>query len=71
MNDEIIESLNTKLDLALEKGRQLMEDEELQQRLEDAKVIAEETVRKHPIKSVIAGLAVGFLIGKVLSGDDD
>ena len=71
MNDEIITSLNHKIDLALEKGKQLMEDEELQQRIEEAKIIAEDTVRKHPIKSVLIGLTVGFLIGKVLSGDED
>lgn len=71
MNDEIIKNLNDKLDLAIEKGKQLMEDEEIQKRLHDAKNIAEDTVRKHPIKSVIIGLAVGFLIGKALSGDED
>lgn len=71
MNDEIISSLNHKIDLALDKGKQLMEDEELQQRIEDAKIIAEDTVRKHPIKSVLIGLTVGFLIGKALSGDED
>lgn len=71
MNDEIVKNLNDKLDLALERGKQLMEDEEIQQRLNDAKTIAEDTVRQHPIKSVIIGLAVGFLIGKALKGDDE
>lgn len=71
MNDEIIKNLNDKLDLAIEKGKQLMEDEEIQKRLQDAKNIAEDTVRQHPIKSIIIGLAVGFLIGKALSGDED
>lgn len=71
MNEEIITGLNDKIDLAIEKGKQFMEDEELQEKIENAKVIAEDTVRKHPIKSVLIGLAVGFLIGKVLSGDED
>lgn len=71
MNDEIVKNLNDKLDLALDKGKQLMEDEEIQQRLQDAKNIAEDTVRTHPIKSVLIGLTVGFLLGKILSGDDD
>jgi ElaB/YqjD/DUF883 family membrane-anchored ribosome-binding protein len=71
MNDEIVRNLNDKLDLALEKGKQLMDDDEIQQRLHDAKNIAEDTVRQHPIKSVIVGLAIGFLIGKALKGDDD
>jgi ElaB/YqjD/DUF883 family membrane-anchored ribosome-binding protein len=71
MNDEIVKNLNDKLDLAIVKGKQLMEDEEIQQRIEDAKNIAEDTVRKHPIKSVLVGLAIGFLIGKALTGDED
>lgn len=71
MNDEIVKNLNDKLDLALEKGKQLMDDEEIQQRLNDAKNNAEDTIRQHPIKSVIIGLAVGFLIGKALKRDDD
>lgn len=71
MNDEIIKNLNDKLDLAIEKGKQLMEDEEIQQRFQDAKNIAEDTVRQHPIKSVLVGLAIGFLVGKALSGDED
>ncbi|MEQ9718883.1 MAG: hypothetical protein RLN68_11685 [Balneola sp.] len=63
--------MTDKLDLALERGKQLIEDEEVQERIQDLKNVAEETVRKHPIKSVLVGLTVGFLVGKALSGDDD
>ncbi|MEP0005351.1 MAG: hypothetical protein ABJ387_13235 [Balneola sp.] len=71
MNDEIVKNVTDKLDLALERGKQLIEDEEVQQRIQDLKNVAEETVRKHPIKSIVVGLAVGFLVGKALSGDDE
>ncbi len=71
MNEEILQNLNEKLDVALDRGKKFLEDEEIQQRIEDAKLVAEDTVRKHPVKSVLIGLAVGFLIGKALSGDDD
>lgn len=71
MNDEIVKTVTDKLDVALEKGRQLIEEEEFQQKVQDLKNIAEDTVRKHPIKSVVIGLAFGFLIGKALSGDED
>jgi len=71
MNDEIVKNMTDKLDLALERGKQLIEDEEVQERIQDLKNVAEETVRKHPIKSVLLGLTVGFLVGKALSGDDD
>jgi ElaB/YqjD/DUF883 family membrane-anchored ribosome-binding protein len=71
MNDEIVKTVTDKLDLALEKGRLLIEEEEFQQKVQDLKNIAEDTVRKHPIKSVAIGLVFGFLIGKALSGDED
>jgi len=71
MNDEIVKNLNDKLELALERGKKIMEDEEIQERLQDAKHIAEDTVRQHPVKSIIIGLAVGFIIGKALSGEKD
>lgn len=71
MNDEIVKNVTDKLDLAFERGKQLIEDEEVQQRIQDLKNVAEETVRKHPIKSIVVGLAVGFLVGKALSGDDE
>lgn len=71
MNDEIVKNVTDKLDLALERGKQLMEDDQVQERIQDLKNVAEETVRKHPIKSIVVGLAVGFLVGKALSGDDD
>ncbi len=71
MNEEILQNLNQRLDVAVERGKQFLEDEDVQQRIEDAKLIAEDTVRKHPVKSVLIGLAVGFLIGKALTGDDD
>lgn len=50
MNDEIVKNVTDKLDLALERGKQLIEDEHVQERIQDLKNVAEETVRKHPIK---------------------
>ena len=70
MNDEIIYSVNEKWEIALERGKKILEDDVIQERLDFAGNIAEETVRKHPVKSVLVGLAVGFLIGKIISGDD-
>jgi ElaB/YqjD/DUF883 family membrane-anchored ribosome-binding protein len=32
---------------------------------------AKETIQKHPIPSLVAGLAVGFLLGKLLSDSDE
>lgn len=70
MNEEIIENLNKELDSALERGRKIVEDEDLQKRVEDLKQRAELIIRKHPVKSVAGGLLFGFIIGKILSSDD-
>lgn len=66
MNEEIIENINSRLDKAIDKGRVLLADEELQQQVDEVKRKAESAIRKHPIKSVLAGLAVGVIIGAIL-----
>ncbi len=70
MNEEIIQNLNERLDRAIDKGRVILSDDEFQQRVEDVKVQAEETIRQHPILSVAAGLAVGFVLARLFSSDD-
>lgn len=70
MNEEIITNLNDRLDRAVEKGKDLLADEELMLRVDELKDVAEETIKKHPIKSVIGGLAIGFIIAKLFSSGD-
>ncbi len=70
MNDEIIKNLNEKIDSAIGKGKQLIADENLKARAEDLKEKAETVVKSHPVKSIVAGLVIGFLIGKILSSED-
>lgn len=70
MNEEILENLNRRLDNALDRGRRMVEDDELPKRMEALKSRAETFVRKHPIKSVAAGLFTGYVLGKILSSDD-
>lgn len=69
MNEEIIQNLNERLDIAIDKGRQMLADEELQIRLEELKQKTETTIRRHPVKSVAAGLAIGFIIAKIFNSD--
>lgn len=70
MNEEIIQNLNERIDRALAKSKEIVEDEEFQQRVQELKDRAETTIRKHPVKSVAIGLAIGFLIGKLINSDD-
>lgn len=70
MDEEILENLNEELDSALDRGRQVVDDEELAQRIEELKLRAENLIRKHPVKSVAGGLVVGYILGKLLSSDE-
>lgn len=70
MNEEIIQNLNVRLDRAIDKGREILEDEDLQNRLEELKDRTEDTIRRNPIKSVVIGLAVGFIAAKIFTSDE-
>jgi ElaB/YqjD/DUF883 family membrane-anchored ribosome-binding protein len=70
MDEEILENLNEELDNALDRGRQMVEDEELAERVEELKLRAENVIRKHPVKSVAGGLLIGYIVGKLLSSED-
>jgi ElaB/YqjD/DUF883 family membrane-anchored ribosome-binding protein len=70
MNEEIIQNINVRLDRAIDKGREILEDEDLQVRLEELKSKSESTIRKHPLQSVAIGLAVGFIAAKIFTSKD-
>lgn len=70
MDEEILQNLNRRLDDVLERGRKMVEDEELAKHLEDLQERAETIIRKHPLKSAAAGLLAGYIIGKIFSSDE-
>lgn len=70
MNEEILENVNRRLDDAMERGRRMVENDELPDQLDEFKGRAEALIRKHPVKSVAAGLLAGYVFGKLLSSDD-
>lgn len=70
MNEEILENVNRRLDDALDRGRQMVENDELPEKIEELKGRAELLIKEHPVKSVAAGLFAGYILGKLLSSDD-
>lgn len=70
MDEEILHNLNRSLDEALEKGRKVVEDEEIAERIEELKSETENLIRRHPLKSIAAGLLAGYILGKIFSSDD-
>lgn len=70
MNDEILENVNDRLDDAFDRGRSLVEDEEFARRLDELRIRTENSIRKHPFRSIAIGLLAGYVIGKLFSPED-
>ncbi len=70
MEEEILENLNNRLDEAIDRGRKIIDDEELNEQLKKLQTRAEHVIREHPIKSVATGLLAGYLIGKLFSSSE-
>lgn len=70
MDEQILDSLNQKLDSIVQRSRGVLEEGELQDRVDDLRKQAEELVRKYPYRTLAAGIVAGFLLGRLLSDDD-
>ncbi len=69
MKDDILNDINEELENALNEGREMLDDLDLEERLDELKTEAELLIRKHPLKSVLIGAAAGFILAKMLRGD--
>lgn len=65
MNKDIIDSLNSELEDAIDEGREALKNAELREKFEEAKTETELYIRKNPIQSVLIGAAAGYLLGKI------
>lgn len=65
MNEDIINDLNDELESVIEEGQSILDDAELQEKLEELKTEAELLIRKHPLKSVLVGAAAGYLVARI------
>lgn len=70
MNEEIINNINKRLDEAVEQGRRMVEEEDLAERVDQLQERTEFLIRKHPLKSMAAGILTGLIIGKIFSSED-
>lgn len=69
MNEKIISDLSVQVKKLAERGKQLIEDEHLRKNADEITNKTKNAIRRHPVKAVIAGLAVGYLLGKIFKSD--
>jgi ElaB/YqjD/DUF883 family membrane-anchored ribosome-binding protein len=69
MKEDILNDINEELENALNEGRVMLDELNLEEKLDELKTEAELIIRKHPLKSVIIGAAAGFILAKLLRGD--
>ena len=65
--DDVLNKLSEKLGELSQRGEELLKDEQF----EKIKTNAKDFIDKYPVGTVIAGVAVGFLLGKLFTKDDD
>lgn len=53
-----------------ERGKALIDDEDIRQKMSLAKAKTELFIRKNPIASIAGGVLVGFILGSLFSSDD-
>ena len=69
--DDVLDDLNRRFQELVEKGREFVEDEEFQQKLDQYKKKAGDTIKKYPIGSIAAGLLAGYLLARWISNNDE
>lgn len=66
MNEDIINDLNEELEGVIEEGQSILQDAELQEKLDELKTEAELLIRKHPVRSVLISAAAGYILARIL-----
>ena len=65
MNEDIINDLNEELENVIHEGNNRLQQAEIGEKIEELTTEAELLIRKHPIASVAAGAALGYIIGRI------
>lgn len=67
MEEEILQDLNRELEDVIHEGKEILDEARLTDRVQELKSDLELLIRKRPLESVLAGVAVGVLLSKVFS----
>jgi ElaB/YqjD/DUF883 family membrane-anchored ribosome-binding protein len=69
--EELLKQLNEKIAELTRKGELILQDEEVQERIENVKKQAKELIKSYPVGSMVTGVVVGYLLAKLLTNDSD
>lgn len=69
--DDVLNKLSEKLGELTRRGEELLKDEQVQEQLTKIKEGGKDMITKYPVGSIVAGVAIGFLLGKIFTNDDD
>lgn len=67
MIDEVVNKVESTIVAIARQGSGFLKESELDVRIAEVKRKTEQLVRENPIKSLVIGTIIGFLIGRVLS----
>jgi hypothetical protein len=69
--EELLKQLNEKIAELTRKGELILQDEEVQERIENVKNQAMDLIKRYPVGSMVTGVVVGYLLAKLLTNDSD
>lgn len=69
MDYTTLKTLTARLSELSEAGKRYAGNPELHKRIAEIRQEAESLVRKHPVASVVVGVTIGYLLGKLLRRD--
>lgn len=69
MNNAIMKDLDKDINTILNECKRYLDEMNIQEKVDELVTDAELLIRKHPIKSVLAGAAAGFLLAKLFRRD--
>ncbi|HKJ45084.1 MAG TPA: hypothetical protein VJ991_04565 [Balneolales bacterium] len=69
--EELLKQLNEKIAELTRKGELILQDEEVQERIENVKKQAKDLIKRYPVGSMVTGIVVGYLLAKLLTNDSD
>lgn len=69
MAQDSIDNIGKKIFALGESGKSIINDPEIQKKIQKARTDAERIIRKHPLASIGVGILAGYLIGRIFRSD--